>query len=638
MKSRPVEAARIVFDADSPPRAPDFDDIYHSKAGALEQARHVFLRGNGLPERWRGRQRFTILESGFGLGNNFLATWQAWRDDAGAGERLHYIGIDKHPPTQADLRRAQAGSPLRPLADALLAAWPPHTPNFHSLHLDGGRVQLLLGFFDLRDVLPEILAEVDAFYLDGFAPSKNPAMWERRVLKALGRLAASGATAATWSVAREMQAGLCEAGFAVEEAQGFSGKRQMTVARFEPRFSPRRAPARLGQAGTGPVIVIGGGLAGCATAWALAEQGMTSRVIDRHPEPASETSGNAAGLFHGIVTGEDGTHARFNRAAALAIAPIAREAIGGHRVRGEVAGVLRLDDAEADTMQAMLQRLGLPGDYVLALDAAAASRSSGLPLRQSAWFYPQGGWLQPAALARAYLAMAGEAASWQCGVTVAALRESDSGWDLLGPNGHVLDAAPTVVLANAADALRLLGSPAWPARRLRGQTTGVPLDLPGLRVPLLPVAGAGYVIPPLHGRLWCGATSQAGDDDATVRAGDHAHNLAQLSKLMNQPLQAEPSRLEGRTGWRFSADDRLPMLGAVPQLPGADTRLDRPRFVPRRHGLFVHTALGSRGIAWSALGARTLASLIGGSPCPLEASLLDAVDVGRFVSRAARRV
>jgi tRNA 5-methylaminomethyl-2-thiouridine biosynthesis bifunctional protein len=173
---------------------------------------------------------------------------------------------------------------------------------------------------------------------------------------------------------------------------------------------------------------------------------------------------------------------------------------------------------------------------------------------------------------------------------------------------------------------------------VRGQTSGVPLGTPGLVAPRRPLAGFGYALPALDGRLWCGASSDAGDEAPEVRSADHARNLAQLSRLLGQAVDAPTDALTGRVGWRLVADDRLPLIGGVPAaLAAPGTRLDQPRFVPRAPGLFVFTALASRGITWAALGAQALAALVAGTPCPLESSLLDAVDVARFASRAARR-
>lgn len=644
MKTAPVVTAPLDFDADGVAYSALYNDRYHARIGALAQARHVFLQGNGLPERWRGRERFVVLETGFGLGNNFLATWDAWRADPQRSDRLHFISFEKHPLAREDLARAHAGSALPELAAELVQAWPPLTPNLHRLAFAGGRVQLLLALGDVAQWLPEIVAAVDAFFLDGFAPDRNPQMWQPRVLKALGRLAAPGATAATWSVARAVRDGLASAGFEVRSAPGIGGKREITQARFEPRFTPRGAPSRLAApaAGERHAIVVGAGLAGCATAWALAEQGWRCTVFDALPSIAAAASGNRAGIFHGIFNPQDGAHARFNRAAALQATAVVRSAIARHGVPGQLGGVLRLESALPHaTMAAQVAALGLPADYVQALSAADAARLSALPLAAPGWFFPGGGWVAPGALAASWLQRAGNGTVFRGGTAVAALRRAGERWQLLDAAGQVLGEGGAVVLANAGDAARLLGAADWPLHLARGQTTELPAATPGLRLPALPVSGNGYVLPPLpEGMAMFGATSQPGDAEPTLRTADQGHNLARVAALTGSAPDAASTALGGRVGWRCVADDRLPLIGAMPdwhalQQPG--TRLDQPRFVPRTPGLFVFTALASRGITWAALGAQTVASLASGAPCPLEASLLDAVDVGRYASRAARR-
>ncbi len=648
MKTQPIIPARLQWNDDGVPFSPEYDDVYHPRAGALEQARHVFLGGNDLPQRWLGRDRFVVLETGFGLGNNFLATWDAWRHSAPPGARLHFISIEQHPLARDDLRTVHRDSTLAPLAEQLIAAWPPLTPNLHRLSLDDGRVQLLLALGDAVAWLPELVAQADAFYLDGFAPAKNPQMWQPRIFKALARLAAPGATAATWTAARAVREGLSAAGFQVELAAGQGGKRDITLARYAPAFTPRRAPSRLAApaAASRHAVVIGAGLAGCAAAWALAEQGWTSTVLDRRETPAQESSGNPGGLFHGIVNPQDGAHARFNRAAALEATSAVREALAHHGALGGVDGLLRLETSgtDASTMRMTLDRLRLPPDYVQALDCDAASEACGLPIAHPAWFYPGGGWVQPAALAASFLKRAGTSARFRAQVQVESLRRVDERWQVIDARGELIDESEVVVLANAGDALRLLDHPGWPVEKLRGQISVLPLRPHGPRfaLPRMPMAGAGYLLPAVDGLAVFGATSQRGDDDPTVRASDHADNLAQLARLTGAALDIRSEDLQGRTGWRWVSDDRLPIIGAAPQaLPspaaGHWLRLDQPRLVPRMPGLFVFAALGSRGISWSALGAQVLASAISGAPSPLEASLLDAVDPARFVVREARR-
>src|SRR2546428_9974677 len=173
MKTQAIVPAQLEWNAQGLPFTPAFDDVYHPVGGALAQARHVFLAGNGLPERWRGRDRFVVLETGFGLGNNFLATWDAWRRDGGPC-RLHFISIEQHPLTRAAMASLPRDPALAPLAAQLADAWPPLTPNLQRLRFEDGRVELLLALGEVSAWLPELVASVDAFYLDGFAPAKNP--------------------------------------------------------------------------------------------------------------------------------------------------------------------------------------------------------------------------------------------------------------------------------------------------------------------------------------------------------------------------------------------------------------------------------------------------------------------------------
>ena len=639
MKTAAIVPARIECSPEGLPFAAEFGDVYHPRAGALEQARHVFLAGNGLPGRWAERERFVIAETGFGLGNNFLASWAAWRADAQRCRRLDFLSVELHPPTREDLAVWPRDAELAELCAQLARQWPPLTHDLHRLSFDGGRVHLYLAFGDVAAWLPEWVATVDAFFLDGFAPDRNPHMWEPRLFKSLARLAAPQATAATWSAARVVRDGLRSAGFAVHRAPGRGGKRDITVARFEPPGTRRSAPPGRPHAREVErhALIVGGGLAGCAAAWALAEQGWRSTVVDRHAEPAGEGSGNPAGLFHGVVTPDDGLHARWHRAAALAFEGVAREAVA-QGVPGEVQGLLRMADETADlsAMQATLRRWALPGAYVEAVDAATASQRAGLPLAQPAWFYPGGGWIAPRALAAWYLRRAGDLVAWCGGMHVSTLRRQGGEWQLLDAQGRLLHSAATVVLANAGDAQRLLGADDWPVEAIRGQVSLAPAQR--VTLPLLPLAGSGYLLPAVGGTAVFGATAQRRDDDASVRIDDHRINLGRLAQLTGVAPTIDAGSLQGRTGWRWTASDRLPVIGAVPdEAQRAVGSADQPRLMPRREGLFAFTALGSRGIGMSALGARLLAAWVTGWPSPVEASLMDAVDPARFAARARRK-
>ncbi|MBK9363979.1 MAG: bifunctional tRNA (5-methylaminomethyl-2-thiouridine)(34)-methyltransferase MnmD/FAD-dependent 5-carboxymethylaminomethyl-2-thiouridine(34) oxidoreductase MnmC [Rubrivivax sp.] len=637
MKSRPIVPARIEWADDGTPCAPDFGDVYHARVGARVQARHVFLAGNGLPARWAGRRDFTIAETGFGLGHNFLATWQAWRDDPARPQRLHLVSIEAHPPRRDDLQRAHAGSDSPDLAAQLVAAWPPLVPGLHRLDFEGGALRLLLALGDVRDLLPELVFAADAFYLDGFAPALNPAMWDPRMLKALGRRAAPDATAATWSVARSLRDGLAAAGFDWQRAPGLGGKRETLRARHAPRHRHAHA-ANVPADDDRRAVVVGAGLAGACTAAALAALGFEVTVLDRHDQPAGGSSGNPAGLFHATVHADDGPHARLFRAAALHTARLL-DGLDPGRVPQGRSGLLRLEQAlDVAAMRARVDRLGLPAEFLQALEAAEASRRAGAPLAASAWFYPGGGWASPGALVRERLAHPGIRFVGSCNVQ--ALQRAGGHWQLLGTDGAVLASAPQLVLAVAGQVNPLLasiGAAPFALTRSRGQVSHFDPDADAATALRCAVAGDGYALPLPGGGLLCGATTAADDDDAALRDADHRANFERLQRLCGLQAPADPARWQGRVGWRVQPADRLPLAGPLPALRiAAGTRLDQARLLPREPGLHLACGFGARGITLAPLLGELVAARIAGTPLPLEQSLVDAVDPGRFLVRAAR--
>ena len=237
MTSSALVPAEPAAAGDGTPFSTVYNDVYHTAHGGLAQARHVFLAGNDLPARWMDADNFVICETGFGLGLNFFATWQAWRD-SGAKCRLHFVSVEKHPFRQDDLAGLLAPhSELAPLANELLRQWPPLTPGLHRLHFDKDMITLSLLLGDAQDVLPGFPAEVDAVYLDGFAPSRNPELWSSALLGTLTRLCKRQATLATWSVAGKVRRALEESGWQLKRQPGFGGKREMLTGRLEDRLA-----------------------------------------------------------------------------------------------------------------------------------------------------------------------------------------------------------------------------------------------------------------------------------------------------------------------------------------------------------------------------------------------------------------
>jgi tRNA 5-methylaminomethyl-2-thiouridine biosynthesis bifunctional protein len=645
MKTRPITPATIHVEPGAPPYSTTYRDIYHPRIGALAQAQHVFIQGSGLPARWAARPCFAILEAGFGLGNNFLATLQAWRADPARGQRLVYLAIERHPPTREDLVRVHTGSALQPLADALIAQWPPAVPGLHLLNFEAGQVQLMLAWGDIVQMLPQLRGSIDAFYLDGFAPSHNPEMWQQRVLKGIARLAAPGATVATWSAAKGLRDELTAVGFVWRAAAGVGGKREITLADFAPRFEVRRRAPNGVTAAPSSALVIGAGLAGASVADALARRGVAVTVLDRHAEPAAEASGNIAGIYHATVHPQDGPHARLLRAAALYAHARYAALIDAGLVPGQAGGLLRLQpgDEALQAMHTLAQQQGLAADFAQALSAKEASQRAGVPLKHAAWHFKAAGWLAPGALVRHLLRSAG--VQFRGGVAVQTIQHDGQQWQALDATGRLMACAPALVLADGGgDSAWLagLGLAPWPVQRWRGQVSVFAFDqarAPKLRLPL---AGLGYALPLDTHHVLCGASSASAESDvqpdAKPRASDHDFNAQRLLQLCGLRASSQAAQRRGRVGWRVHSNDRQAIAGPLPavMLPSARTP-DQPRFVPRMPGLFALAALGGRGITLAPLLAELLAAQVCGEPLPLEADLVDAVDPARWLVKTSRQ-
>jgi tRNA 5-methylaminomethyl-2-thiouridine biosynthesis bifunctional protein len=627
---------------DGVPFSDDYDDVYASRDGALGQARHVFLAGNDLPGRWQGREQFVILETGFGLGTNFLATRQAWRTDPRRPRRLHVVSIELHPVRAADLVAA-APVEIQALAAELAAQWPLPLPGLHRLEFDGGGVTLTLALGDARALLPQLVLGADAIYLDGFAPERNPALWEAPLLKAVARLARPGATLATYTAARAVREALAVAGFEVTLRPGFGRKRHMLAARYAPRWRVRRHEPPVCYDGERSALVIGAGLAGAHCADALARRGWQVSVVDARPAPAQGASGLPWGLLHPLVSVDDNLTARLTRAGFLrALQRLSALDTPERASLWQPCGVAQQAgcDAEARAWEAAGVGAAWPAAYARVEPAAALATHLGLTPRRGGWWFPQAGVVAAGAWCRALLAGAGIA--WVGGVRVERLAHFGGPWQALDAAGAVRASAPVVVLANALDAPRLLG-PRWlPVHPVRGRISY--LQAPALHALRAGLTGDGYLVHAPDGSIGVGASYELalpGETSVGELAAEQVHrgNLARLARLLGTPVAAEVSGVFD--GVRCVAPDRLPYAGAAPDdaMAAADAmRLRGAHAVdlPRRAGLYTCCALGSRGLALSAVLGELIAAQIEGEPWPIERALADAVDPGRHLLRALR--
>ena len=646
--------AQIDWDEQGNPRSRAFSDVYFSTESGLAETRHVFLVQNDLHNRFStlaADGRLVIGETGFGTGLNFLCAWQLFEECAPAGARLHFVSVEKFPLSRSDLQRALALWPeLSAFATQLLDQYAAVHEGFQRLVFDSGRVTLTLLIGDALQMLPQLDGHIDAWFLDGFAPAKNPEMWTPELFAELARLCAPAATLGTFTSTGWVRRALNAAGFKMKRVPGIGHKWEVLRGSFiawpEEVAKPSRPAPWFARPAFVPdarkALVIGAGLAGCATAHSLAVRGWQVSVLERHAGPAQEASGNPQGVLY-LKLSAHGT----------ALSQMILSGFGHTRrwlerlqrgIDWDNCGVLQLafDDKEAKRQAQLAQ--AFPDDLLHVLDREAAEAHSGIALKSGGLFFPDGGWVHPPALCAAQLAHSNiEVMGHRAVVELRRVEGLWQAWD----NGELIDSAPVVVLAGAADIKHFPHSAALPLKRIRGQITRLPQTDASAALGTV-VCAEGYVAPPRLGEHTLGASFDFHSDDLTPSAADHLGNLQLLQEISEDlaerlgagALAAE--QLEGRAAFRCTSPDYLPIVGPLAERSafveayaalGRDARQVPDVPCPWLDGLYINSGHGSRGLITAPLSGELIAAWLDNEPLPLPRSVAEACHPNRFMLR-----
>jgi tRNA 5-methylaminomethyl-2-thiouridine biosynthesis bifunctional protein len=611
---------------DGQPYSRRFGDVYFSADSGLEETRHVFLQGNRLAQRFAALESgasFCVGELGFGTGLNFLCAWALFAKAAPRSASLDCFSVEKYPLTDDEMARALALWPtLREDAAVLAARWRRRVPGWNRWHFAGGRVRLTLALADVADALPELPGGVvDAWFLDGFAPARNPEMWSEPVLADTARASRAGATAATYSSAGGVRRGLQRAGFAVEKVRGFGRKREMLRAVLvdggdgaRPALPADAAAASVAASHRPPAtaVVIGGGIAGCTAAHALAQRGVAVTLVERAPELASAASGNPLGVLHArFGAGAHPLHrlvlAAYGHALALYddVLPV------DGTLRAE-CGLLQLacTELEAARIGRMAER-EWPAPLLQFADAGGASELAGVPMRCGGLWFPAGGWVVPARLCARLVE--GAAVALRLGHAAQELARTAGGWRVAGcdvEGAHWAIEADVALVCCALAAAQFEPLARFPLTPVRGQITQLPAT-PASRSLRAIVCGEGYCAPAADDVHVVGATHAIGDAAADLRVADHAENLARLAAYAPALREAfgdvDPAQLLGRAGVRCSLPGAVPLVGRVDA------------------GLHCSVGHGTRGLVTAGIAGEALAAAACRALPPLPATVLAAL-------------
>jgi tRNA 5-methylaminomethyl-2-thiouridine biosynthesis bifunctional protein len=617
-----LQTGRLEFSPEGMPFPAGGKENFHPAEANPSAARQVFLAGNRLPERWQGRDRFVIIDTQFGLGLNFLATWQAWRDDPQRCRRLHIVAFDARPFSAADLARAhQAWPAFADISAQLRAAWPPLLPGMHRLFFADHQITLTLVFADPAKALRTVNASADAFFLSRPGPGQTLA--SPNICRALARLAAPGATLAAPGVDAALLAALSAAEFDLATPTVEATADPILTGHFRSRRPQRHQAPQDRRA-----IVIGAGIAGCTTAHRLAVAGWQVELIEQDKRPGQGASGNLTGMLRPLPSADDNRLSRLTRAGFLATRRLLQTLPGA---RWADCGVIHLarDGEHEISQQRAVAALGWPADQLQFVDRTQASALLNWPVERGGWWLPSAGWVQPASLCHATIDAFPARIHFRPDVAVDRLNRTKTGWQALAGDGSIIASAPVLVMASGTAATRFAEFAWLPQGSDRGQVSHLPAAASASLGMVL--FGQGYALPPVDGITLIGATHALDDPDPGERLSDHQENLTRLeTRLSGFTTGIAAQQLHGRTGFRPISPDRLPMVGPVP-IPDSQARC-RPHQQPRIPGLWCVQGFGARGIVWSALMADLLVSRIEGDPWPIETELANAVDPARFIS------
>ena len=573
-----------------------YDDVYFSRDGGMEETRHVFLDGCGLTAKGFGYAHNVIAETGFGTGLNALMAWKLFEEQYRPGQTLDFISFEKHPLTAQDIETALQGwaGALSPYLGRLCARLPLRVNGVHPIRLSP-HFRLILVYGDLNDTMPRLDSQVDYWFLDGFTPAKNPDMWGDTLFNNMARMSHQDTCYATFTAAGRVKNGLKQVGFTIEKRKGFGKKRDMLCGRFTQN--------RQRQSQTHPekVAIIGAGLAGLTLSRALSTLNIDHMVY--HSDPiGGAASGNRLGMINPKLTAKPTPHSDYYSSAfSFALQTyqtLQKEQDIGFMPHGSLH--LQISEDKQRRFNGYINHLGWHTDHIHMLDADEAGRRAGVKLNSPALFYPDAAVASPRKIGTA-LAKQTQQRKLSKILYNNGLWQIFEGESVIDEASHIIIAAGTGTQAFCPDLAHALSA-------TRGQVSHVTLPVP----PKTNICFGGYVTPALaDGVSMLGATFQPWDDDPTVRQDDHHSNIQNWVEVSHQAEQ-DIHINNGWTGFRTSSKDRFPVIG-------------------RLNGLMINTAHGSHGLTSAPYAAEILLSHLSGQTIPCFREVGKALSPDRFI-------
>ena len=646
-----IQHAKIHFNQENTPVSDKFDDVYFSNQDGLAETHYVFLEGNQLWERWVNYQEahFVIAETGFGTGLNFFAVTTLFREfrqkhPDSPLKRLYFISFEKYPLLLDALQQAHLAYPqFSHLAQHLQQHWLNSIQGCYRFHFDETTLDLWFG--DVAENLPQLgdymNDKIDAWFLDGFAPSKNPDMWNEQLYQQMFRFTKPQGTFATFTAASAVRKGLENTGFNITKRKGFGKKReclsgQKTYEKLTALSAPwfHSQPANLNEQ---DIAIIGGGIASLCAAISLLKRGAKITIYCEDEQTALNASGNKQGAFYPQLSDDNDRNIRFYIHAFAYGHQFLQWAIQ-HKIEfeHEFCGVaLCAYSDKAESKLSKIAELNLPSDLYQSLSQSELSEKVGLPLPFGGGFIPQGAWLAPRQLVQhAFAFLEKQGIQIKTSQKVTALSQTENGWQITTAENKTF-CHEVVVLANGHKLTEFEQTQKLPLYPVRGQVSEIPTSENLLKLKTV-LCYDGYLTPVDQAKAsHCIGASHV-RDNATREFSLTEQQENQQKIQQNIPedwtKEVDTSGNLARIGVRCSVRDLTPMMGAVPHFSAQQVQYQNLFNLRRRKqpieqaenysNLYLIGALGSRGLTSAPFLGETLASLIYGEPLPMSEDLI----------------
>ena len=646
-----IQHAKIHFNQENTPVSDKFDDVYFSNQDGLAETHYVFLEGNQLWERWVNYQEahFVIAETGFGTGLNFFAVTTLFGEfrqkyPNSPLKRLYFISFEKYPLALDALQQAHLAYPqFSHLAQHLQQHWLNPIQGCYRFHFDETTLDLWFG--DVAENLPQLgdymNDKIDAWFLDGFAPSKNPDMWNEQLYQQMFRFTKPQGTFATFTAASAVRKGLENSGFDITKRKGFGKKReclsgQKTYEKMTALSAPwfHSQPANLNEQ---DIAIIGGGIASLCTAISLVKRGAKITIYCEDEQAALNASGNKQGAFYPQLSDDNERNIRFYIHAFAYGHQFLQWAIQQQiEFEHEFCGVaLCAYSNKTENKLNKIAELNLPSDLYQSLSQTELSEKVGLPLPFGGGFIPQGAWLAPRQLVQhAFAFLEKQGVQIKTSQKVTALSQTENGWQITTAENKTF-CYEVVVLANGHKLTDFEQTQKLPLYPVRGQVSQIPTSEKLLKLKTV-LCYDGYLTPVDQAKTsHCIGASHV-RDNATREFSLTEQQENQQKIQQNIPeewtKEVDTSGNLARIGVRCSVRDLTPMMGAVPHFSAQQTQYQNLFNLRRRKqpieqaenypNLYLIGALGSRGLTSAPFLGETLASLIYGEPLPMSEDLI----------------